>query len=135
MIKLYYMWKSFSNGNLKLETIFANLFQIGIIKNSSDSIVNNIYLTGWICYNLRRTISIVGVKKLLKKLKKLKPDYPPKDGFAKANKNMLNQGGKILFLYKSDTRRGVVALENFSYRLAAWKNGTHLMLLVGCNRI
>ena len=63
----------------------------------------------FICYNLRRTISIVGVKKLLKKLKKWKPDY----------KNMLNQGGKILFLKKSDTMRGVVAPVNFSYRLAA----------------
>ena len=39
------------------------------------------------CYNLRRTISIMGVEKLLKKLKKWKPDY--KNALKSRGKNIL----------------------------------------------
>lgn len=71
------------------------------------------------CYNLRRTISIMGVEKLLKKLKKWKPDY----------KNALKSGGNNLLFSKTAPLpctclpkrqcRQVTAIQNFRLRLAA----------------
>ncbi|MEK9144411.1 MAG: IS1182 family transposase [Elusimicrobiota bacterium] len=61
------------------------------------------------CYNLRRTISIMGVEKLLKKLKKWKPDY---------KKAMKSRGNNFLFTKTASLSR-ITALQNFSYQLAA----------------
>lgn len=61
------------------------------------------------CYNLRRTISIMGVEKLLKKLKKWKPDY----------KKVMKQGRKPLCPEKTPSLSLITALQIFPYRLAA----------------
>lgn len=61
------------------------------------------------CYNLRRTISIMGVEKLLKKLKKWKPDY----------KNALKSRGNNLLFSKTASLPRITALQIFPIRLAA----------------
>ena len=58
------------------------------------------------CYNLRRTISIMGVEKLLKKLRKWEPDYK------RAMKNM----GKSFFRGEMAFLSLIRALQNFPFR-------------------
>lgn len=62
------------------------------------------------CYNLRRIISIMGVEKLLKKLKKWKPDYK------NALKSRSPASGGIS---KTASLPRITVIQNFPYRLAA----------------
>jgi len=64
------------------------------------------------CYNLRRTISIFGVEKLLKKLKNWKPDYKLVCG---KGRNALS----FAIPFKIGTLHRITAIGNFSHRLAA----------------
>lgn len=61
------------------------------------------------CYNLRRTISILGIEKLLEKLKIWKPDY----------KFILTSGRNPLFFSKTASLPRITDLQFFRFRLAA----------------